>query len=49
MIPNFGDEDTDRKFVIIYSKGNLDMAYPALVLANASLGEGVETHLFFTF
>ena len=25
------------------------MAYPALVLANAALGEGVETHLFFTF
>ena len=25
------------------------MAYPALILANAALGEGVETHLFFTF
>ncbi|GGB93583.1 hypothetical protein GCM10010972_02820 [Cellulomonas carbonis] len=25
------------------------MAYPGLVLANAALGEGVETHLFFTF
>ena len=25
------------------------MAYPALVLANAALGEGIETHLFFTF
>jgi peroxiredoxin family protein len=50
IIPNFGDdEDTDRKFVIICSKGNLDMAYPALVLANAALGEGIETHLFFTF
>jgi peroxiredoxin family protein len=49
IIPNFDDEDTDRKFVIICSKGNLDMAYPALVLANAALGEGVETHLFFTF
>src|SRR4029450_2580223 len=31
------------------SKGPLDMAYPGLVLANAALGEGVETHLFFTF
>ena len=25
------------------------MAYPALILANAALGEGVEVHLFFTF
>ena len=38
-----------RKLAIICSKGNLDMAYPGLVLANAALGEGVETHLFFTF
>ena len=49
IIPDFGDEESDRKFVIICSKGNLDMAYPALVLANAALGEGIETHLFFTF
>ena len=25
------------------------MAYPGLIIANAALGEGVETHLFFTF
>jgi len=49
-IPSFGDEDeVDRKMVIICSKGSLDMAYPGLVLANAALGEGIETHLFFTF
>lgn len=49
-IPTFGDEEeTDRKLVIICSKGSLDMAYPGLVLANAALGEGIETHLFFTF
>ena len=49
-IPKFGDEEeTDRKMVIICSKGSLDMAYPGLVLANAALGEGIETHLFFTF
>ena len=40
---------TDRTLAIICSKGNLDMAYPGLILANAALGEGVETHLFFTF
>ena len=48
--PNFDDDDeTGRKLAIICSKGNLDMAYPGLILANAALGEGVETHLFFTF
>ncbi len=48
-IPVFDDVDTDRKLAIICSKGSLDMAYPGLVLANAALGEGIETHLFFTF
>ena len=50
IVPNFDDETpTGRKLAIICSKGNLDMAYPGLILANAALGEGVETHLFFTF
>ena len=50
VIPDFGDDQpTGRKLAIICSKGNLDMAYPGLILANAALGEGVETHLFFTF
>jgi len=49
IVPDFGDDASDRKLAIICSKGNLDMAYPALVLGNAALGEGVETHLFFTF
>ncbi len=49
LVPSFGEDKTDRKLAIICSKGNLDMAYPGLVLANAALGEGIETHLFFTF
>jgi peroxiredoxin family protein len=50
VVPDFGDNaTTGRKLAIICSKGNLDMAYPGLILANAALGEGVETHLFFTF
>jgi peroxiredoxin family protein len=49
VVPNFDDDKTGRKLAIICSKGTLDMAYPGLVLANAALGEGVETHLFFTF
>lgn len=42
-------EDRPRKICFIASKGNLDMAYPALIMANAALGEGIETHIFFTF
>lgn len=49
LVPKFDDEHAGRRLAIICSKGNLDMAYPGLILANAALGEGVETHLFFTF
>jgi len=50
IIPDFGDgASAGRKLAVICSKGNLDMAYPGLILANAALGEGVEVHLFFTF
>ena len=49
-VPTFDDVASEgRKLAIICSKGSLDMAYPGLVLANAAVGEGVETHLFFTF
>ena len=50
IVPRFDTETpAGRKLAIICSKGSLDMAYPGLILANAALGEGVETHLFFTF
>ena len=49
MVPDFGEEDTERKICFIASKGTLDMVYPSLVMANAALMEGVETHIFFTF
>ena len=42
-------EESDRKLMIICSKGTLDMAYPGMVLANAALMEGIETSIFFTF
>jgi peroxiredoxin family protein len=49
-VPSFDDEsEGGRKLVLICSKGSLDMAYPGLILANAALGEGIETHIFFTF
>lgn len=50
IVPDFGDDaQTDRTLVLICSKGNLDMAYPGLVLANAALGEGIAVEMFFTF
>ena len=50
VVPSFDEPASEgRKLAIICSKGNLDMAYPGLILANAAVGEGVETHMFFTF
>jgi peroxiredoxin family protein len=49
VVPDFGDEGEGRKICFICSKGNLDMAYPGLIMANGALGEGVEVDLFFTF
>ncbi len=39
----------DRKIAFICSKGNLDMAYPALVMGWAALGNGIDVTIFFTF
>lgn len=50
IVPSFGDDaPTGNKLSIICSKGNLDMAYPGLILGNAALGEGYEVNIFFTF
>ena len=50
VVPSFdAPESTSLNLSINCSKGNLDMAYPGLILANAAVGEGIETHLFFTF
>ena len=50
FVPSFDDDaESGRKLAIICSKGNLDMAYPGLIMGNAALGEGIEVHLFFTF
>ena len=39
----------ERKVAFICSKGNLDMAYPALVMGWAALGNGIDVTIFFTF
>ena len=46
---NYSEFSGPRKMSFICSKGNLDMAYPGLIMANAALGEGVEVNIFFTF
>ncbi len=42
-------EEKNRHIAFICSKGNLDMAYPALVMGWAALGNGIDVTLFFTF
>jgi peroxiredoxin family protein len=42
-------EEETRKIAFICSKGNLDMAYPALVMGWAALGNGIDVTIFFTF
>ncbi len=55
IMPDFGTAGEEasptgrRKLALICSKGNLDMAYPGLILGNAAAAESVETHMFFTF
>ena len=39
----------NRKVAIICSKGGLDEAYPALILANAARQSGIDAFVFFTF
>ena len=41
--------DENRKMAFICSKGNLDMAYPALIMGWAALGNGIDVTIFFTF
>jgi peroxiredoxin family protein len=42
-------DNGDRKIAFICSKGNLDMAYPALIMGWAALGNGIDVTIFFTF
>ena len=49
IVPDFGDEAEQRKMAFVCSKGTLDMAYPAMIMASGALEQGVETHIFFTF
>ena len=39
----------NRHVAFICSKGTLDMAYPALIMGWAALGDGIDVTIFFTF
>lgn len=47
--PSAAATATNRKVAIICSKGGLDEAYPALILANAARMSGIDAFIFFTF
>ncbi|MBT3338059.1 MAG: hypothetical protein HN855_12425 [Anaerolineae bacterium] len=42
-------EEKNRHIAFICSKGDLDMAYPALIMGWAALGDGIDVTIFFTF
>lgn len=46
---NDNNHEHERKVAIICSKGGLDEAYPALILANAARQSGIDAFVFFTF
>jgi peroxiredoxin family protein len=41
--------EKNRHVAFICSKGDLDMAYPALIMGWAALGNGIDVTIFFTF
>ncbi|MDX1377798.1 MAG: DsrE/DsrF/DrsH-like family protein [Anaerolineales bacterium] len=41
--------EENRKIAFICSKGDIDMAYPALIMGWAALGNGIDVTIFFTF
>lgn len=43
------DNNKNRHIAFICSKGDLDMAYPALIMGWAALGIGLDVSIFFTF
>ena len=41
--------ENNRHIAFICSKGDLDMAYPALIMGWGALGDGIDVTIFFTF
>lgn len=38
-----------NKLVMVVSKGTMDTAYPALILATTAVSQGMEVYMYFTF
>ncbi len=49
VAPHETQDAPTRQVAFICSKGTLDMAYPALVMGWAALGNGIDVTIFFTF
>jgi peroxiredoxin family protein len=47
--PHIAAPSPNRRVAIICSKGGLDEAYPALILANSARASGIDAMIFFTF
>lgn len=45
----FPEEERAKKLVIVLTKGTLDEAYPAFILATTGAATGMEVHVYFTF
>ena len=46
---NGEQDDSLERLLVILSKGAMQDAYAALIMANGAVMEGIETHMFFTF
>lgn len=46
---NGEQDDRLERLLVILSKGSMEDAYAALIMANGAVMEGIETHMFFTF
>jgi len=42
-------EALKNKLVLVVSKGTMDAAYPALILATTAAAQGMEVYMYFTF
>ncbi|MBX8638855.1 MAG: DsrE/DsrF/DrsH-like family protein [Candidatus Thermoplasmatota archaeon] len=41
--------ESKNKLVLVVSKGTMDAAYPALILATTAAAQGMEVYMYFTF
>ncbi len=49
MQETVGRTEMKNKLVLVVSKGTMDAAYPALILATTAAAQGMEVYMYFTF